>query len=342
MPDIRAIDPHDFTALDAWHTAVREGSAVDGHTPLVDPLPEYRAVLTDPAPRVRADAFAAVEDGEVVGALDVRTPLYENTHLTSVEIAVPPRHRRRGVGSALLDHARRLAAGGGRTTMTACAVVPVGTPLGDSPGGAFARRNGFTGALCEDRFVLDLPVPDDRLDTVAAGAHPERHGLSIVSWTGPCPDPYLDAMAALHTAMERDVPTGDLDVAPVVWDPARVREEDDRMTARGCTTLTSAVRDGDGRFWGYTAITVSEHWSEDAFQEDTLVLPEQRGRRLGAALKAHNLRALLREHPDRKRVHTWNAEVNGPMRAINAALGFVSVEKSHELQWTAPGPATAR
>ena len=45
-------------------------------------------------------------------------------------------------------------------------------------------------------------------------------------------------------------------------------------------------------------------------------------RHVGLALKAANLLALQRRHPELTEVHTQNAEVNEQMVAINDRLGF--------------------
>ena len=53
------------------------------------------------------------------------------------------------------------------------------------------------------------------------------------------------------------------------------------------------------------------------------MLREHRGHRLGALVKVANLERLLAEAPDARRVHTWNADENTHMNAINDAMGFV-------------------
>jgi GNAT superfamily N-acetyltransferase len=73
-----------------------------------------------------------------------------------------------------------------------------------------------------------------------------------------------------------------------------------------------------------------------AYQWDTLVLPEHRGHRLGLALKVANLARMQAGHPDRTELHTFNAEDNPPMAAVNDALGFRAVERMGE--WQGPVP----
>ena len=66
-------------------------------------------------------------------------------------------------------------------------------------------------------------------------------------------------------------------------------------------------------------------------QDDTFVLSGHRGRGLGLVLKTAVLR-MLADRPGRRRIHTWNALDNAPMRRINAALGFRPVEVLLEMQ----------
>ena len=67
-------------------------------------------------------------------------------------------------------------------------------------------------------------------------------------------------------------------------------------------------------------------------QGGTLVLEEHRGHRLGMAIKLANLRRYRCGSPTSRTVHSWNADTNAPMIAINEALGFRAVERLLEMQ----------
>ncbi len=43
-----------------------------------------------------------------------------------------------------------------------------------------------------------------------------------------------------------------------------------------------------------------------------------------------NLEVVQALHPDRTILHTWNAESNGPMIAVNEAMGFLPVRYEGE------------
>jgi GNAT superfamily N-acetyltransferase len=82
---------------------------------------------------------AAIAGDTVVGALRLLLPVLDNTAVAYVDLAVHPAARRRGVGSALLTEAGRLAAAAGRTAL----VADVDEPVPELPGRAFALRHGW-------------------------------------------------------------------------------------------------------------------------------------------------------------------------------------------------------
>ena len=100
------------------------------------------------------------------------------------------------------------------------------------------------------------------------------------------------------------------------------------MTSTPDVRVAAARRRSDGAFGGYSLLFVP-HGTDYGWQDDTLVMPEHRGRRLGAALKSANYADL----PDHVRsVHTWTAPSNTAMHRINTALGFRVVEHMYEVE----------
>ncbi|MGH8880883.1 MAG: GNAT family N-acetyltransferase, partial [Stackebrandtia sp.] len=156
----------------------------------------------------------------------------------------------------------------------------------------------------------------------------------FISWIGACPDEYVAAYAAMRTAMETDHPTGELDHDPIVWTAERVRESEKRAAAQGNRSITTAARHIDGDFAGYSVLFVPDHDPGEVHQDDTLVTNRHRGHRIGAELKIRNLELLDGSFGDRRRIHTWVAGGNGPMRHVNAAFGYRGVELTHMFQRT--------
>ncbi|MCQ8780529.1 GNAT family N-acetyltransferase, partial [Escherichia coli] len=74
------------------------------------------------------------------------------------------------------------------------------------------------------------------------------------------------------------------------------------------------------------------HGTDDALQDDTLVMPEHRGHGLGLALKTATMAVLRREHPDRTVLHTWTDPDNVAMQRTNERFGFRRVGRMHEVQ----------
>jgi RimJ/RimL family protein N-acetyltransferase len=120
-----------------------------------------------------------------------------------------------------------------------------------------------------------------------------------------------------------EAPMGDVDVEAGRSTPETVRERDALTEAMG-RTMYSAVALLDGRVVAHSDLATA-NGDNEAHQWGTLVHPDHRGHRLGAAVKVANLRNLQRERPDVERVSTTNAEVNAWMVAINDRLGFVPV-----------------
>lgn len=273
-------------------------------------------------------------------------PRQDNTHLALVDLAVRPRYRRQGVGSALaaalLEHARAH----GRDTISLWVpsrVIPQAHPAAlaprtgaglidaATPAAAMLRRLGFDLEQADRVSTLTIPPAGPARaawlegvrglrDAAAAAAGPD---YQVVTWWGPTPPEYRAGMALLHARMSVDAPSGELDFQEQVWDADRVAHLDQRVASTGRDRLLSVVLHApSGALVAYTELQWASVRRAGVEQEDTLVRGDHRGHRLGMLLKAANLLELLRVNPDAARVHTWNAGENEHMLAINRTLGF--------------------
>ncbi|MDF9717649.1 GNAT family N-acetyltransferase [Nocardioides sp. ChNu-153] len=269
------------------------------------------------------------EDGTMVGVAELCWPLTDNTHLVEFDVHVLPAHRRRGAGRVLWEEMARRTRELGRTTIAGEVTTPAG---GDAPGVGFTEALGVRTVLVEDHLALPLPVDPAHLERLGQEALAAAAGYDVVTWTDRCPDDLVDAFCTMRTRMNQDVPTGDADVEAVVVTPERLRREEDRRRAASYTTITAAARRvEDGTMAGYTVL-VLQPGEQSAYQGDTLVMPEHRGRRLGTLLKLTTIEVVAEEHPERTSVHTWVATDNAPMQAVNRAFGFVLVDREHVVE----------
>ena len=269
--------------------------------------------------------LAAVDaDDRVVAGGAFSLPLRDNPHLVLLGIAVHPEHRRRGAGSALLEHIVRVAREAGRTSLAAETAFPTD---GADPGEAFALRHGF--ALAQTNHRNDLEVSEYADDeSLAAPA-----GYAVETSTDDTLDDWLDDRAVLQQRMSTDSPVGDLDFGEEEWDADRLRRQRDDTRASNRRAIESVARHVDsGRLVAFTQVQVPLAEPTVAYQQDTLVLREHRGHGLGAAVKAANMRALRAELPQVRTVRTWNAQENGPMIRVNEALGYRTTAIQREWQ----------
>ncbi len=344
--------PESLDSPEAWalHGAAavteRDQLATWQHTDLMYPASYLRSELRE-QPYARRHLLVAVPAGtaaptrdDVAGCAKVALPLADNTHMAEVELSVDPGRRRSGVGSALLAAAERLAEEQGRTTVITFSEhvgePPAGTPgTLEPPTGAgripaddaatlFAHRHGYALEQAERYSVLHLPVADGVLDDLQ-GAAADRAGADyrVHTWHDAVPDEWAGQLAALKSRMSTDVPSGDLDIAETAWDADRVRTWWKEIVDRGHGFLLSVAEHvPTATLAAYTVLRFPVAAPEVVYQDDTLVLREHRGHRLGMLVKAENLRALRDTRPHARRVHTWNAQENAYMLAINVALGF--------------------
>jgi GNAT superfamily N-acetyltransferase len=319
-PDVVETRPDDglFAAwCEVWAQSQRAERPAEPARAVSEHVALGRQLLTPGGSR-RGTHRAAVVDGEVVGALRVLLPVRDNPTVAVVDLAVRPASRRRGVGSVLLDEARRLAAEHGRTEL----ITEVDEPGPAAPGRAFAEWHGWTCDLVETRRDLALPLDERRLRAVEDQARRAGTGYELVTWRDRTPDALLDDRALLERRMTTDAPHGDLPVEEEDWDGDRIREYEQVHAERGRTVLSAgAVR--DGRLVAFTDLHVAEATPELAHQGGTLVLVEHRGHRLGSLVKAAVLRQVAEGFPRVRTISTFNADSNVPMVALNAALGFV-------------------
>ncbi|AWB89629.1 GNAT family N-acetyltransferase [Salinibacterium hongtaonis] len=290
---------------------------------------ELLAIVSNPYELRRF--FLARVDGRIVGraVYQLQGGLDVPTAWVSVEIL--PEFRRQGLGSALYTHVHAIALEDGRTAMQAESFhhVPPAEPVIISPTGfgAVSADDAPSRFLVSRGFRLAQVNRVSRLALPSGAQTPEpAAGYDLEAWEGSTPQHRLSDMAVLHARMSTDPPAGEVDWQPETWDEQRVVEHERRRDTDGRRYLTVAARHIESdSLVGFSDLSVPPEVDRPVQQEDTIVLHEHRGHRLGMLLKAANLQRLDELAPGHPAIYTWNAEENRPMLTVNEAVGFVPV-----------------
>ncbi|MFT3799327.1 GNAT family N-acetyltransferase [Microbacterium sp.] len=283
-------------------------------------------------------------DGELIGRVGVDFPLEEGSRNGFWLVELLAAHHGRGIGSAgypLIEHAAREH---GRTVLQSWAQHPasdgprIAAPTGfgsvpDDHVARFYRRHGYTLEQVERQSNLDLAASEQTVTRLLAEAEQAAAGYRVVQWFAPTPPEFVDGYAWVKSRMSTDTPNAELVFDEEVWDAARIARHDAKYVDAGRTVLVTAAEHLDsGRLVAFNELVLGTDPEGPSHQEDTLVLKEHRGHRLGLLVKCAGLRRWRAEvAPHSPKVITYNAEENRPMLDINEAIGFLPV--AYEGAW---------
>ena len=261
---------------------------------------------------------ATTADGTIAGMarLDVHTADPDDP-TASLTLQVAPRFRNEGVGRALLAEAVADVRRRGRSVLGGATTDRV-------PAGArFAERLGAEPKLVQRESECLLADVDrdmvERWITIPADVEAE---YELWRSTEAYPPESYAAIAELQNVMNTQ-PFDDLERRDVQFTPEHVAHNEAQRDWSLGDRWTHFVRHrSSGKLAGYTRVYLWHTWTGMAEQGDTGVDPAHRGRGLGKWLKGSMVHHLLTERPAVERIRTTNAFTNGPMLAINEALGF--------------------
>lgn len=281
--------------------------------------------------------------GEIVGAVDIALPLTDNLDVAEFTLDILPEYQRQGVGRQLLLAAEHLVRGEGRSMILVDTNHP-GASLHEFeeaqlvPGSGrgfvplesreveFAQKTGYTLQHIEQFSSCTLPLDTKLVADLQAEADDANHGrYQLHHWTDRCPDQWLEAVATLENQAGADVdPSLSVPVEQdMVFDGGILREAEEVTIAQGRRTVVTAVEDlASDSLVGLTTISVLAHRTDVVFQDDTLVLQEHRGNKLGLLIKVANMQRLTEQFPDARVIYTWNAPENRYLLTVNQQLGF--------------------
>jgi mycothiol synthase len=264
------------------------------------------------------DGGGAVQAWALVEVLDTE----DNRHLAYVEGGVRPEARRSGLGAALLRRCAEVAAQKGRTKLFLAAVQ-------GSAGDRFLEATGADYVYLA-RVSRCLVADIDRAEMERWAQPPP--GYSILTWDAPTPEQHLEGYADVLHVMNT-APLQDVDYEDEVITPGLLRGRERALADRkGTKWVVVARHDATGTLVGLSELHFDGFRAERVEQWNTGVDPAHRGHRLGKVLKAVNALRLLDERPDARFIDTENQDQNGPMLAINDAMGFRPYQHYREYQ----------
>lgn len=310
----RDVPPHLLGALLACQNAAdladRPGDPPTSHA-------ELRSLLAPPYRGRRFLHLAHDPSGRLVGY--ARLGIYSAFHreLAHGALTVHPAARRRGIGTALLRELSCAAAVNGRGRLVLDGPRNAATE-------AFARSAGLNVGGCDLRSRLDLDstaLHATLATVIPAQRTAEDSNLLALRWSGPCPEFLVSALIETLDSLHAD--PKDPAVTPFTTDEVRHREY--AAGIAGLREYTACLLDpATGRMAALSTAHTADGVRGE--QNETVVVPEYRGRGLAIRVKAYLVRELLGAEPGLRMLDTYNAVGNARMLAVNRRLGFEPVD----------------
>jgi GNAT superfamily N-acetyltransferase len=284
--------------------------------------------------------FWLVYDGsEVVGRAGIVMPTQAGSRVAEIFVELLRSAWGRGVGTAAHAHLEDVCRDCGRDVIQgwtrhsgsdpADGVLPSPTGYGHVPRDHTARFMVAAGYRLEqvDRVSsFDTSTRADHLRALLAQAQTAASDYRVVTWLAPAPPEFVPGYAWMKSRMSTDAPAAELDIDEEVWDAARVATYERGTTDSGrVLQVTAAQHVRTGELCAFNELAGPTVPGGATWQQDTLVLREHRGHRLGMLVKCAGLLAWQERVPQSPRVVTENAEENRPMLDINETIGFVPV-----------------
>ena len=329
--DVSAPDAADFIEMTRVRNAVYAeiGGTDDETLTAAELLPHYQ-----PDPDQTRYMWAVVVGGVFVGRVGVDIPHETGSRAAYWLIELLASYHGRGIGTAAYTLVEETARTHQRTVLQSWAQhrevagerLEAPTGFGSIPrdrGARFYLANGYTLEQIERRSELDLRTCDPTVDTLLAGAVQASTGYRVLQWIAPTPPEHVDGLAWMKSRMSTDAPAAGLEFDEEVWDADRVARHERRWIDGGMTALvTTAQHIASGGLVAFNELVIGGDGSGPTHQEDTLVLKEHRGHKLGQLVKCAALVRWREIAPLSAKVITYNAEENRPMLDINEAIGF--------------------
>ena len=275
--------------------------------------------------------YEIARDGQIVSDFFAATtkpgsPEYEsNKQFMWVTASVHPDHRRRGIGRSWIPLILGLMERHGCTTLT--------MDTHEDSGHRFLKWLGAEGKSegAENRLQLG-DVDWDTLTRWVVDGAARSPSTRLEVYDGHLPQAMWEEYCPQFSSLLNTMPWDDLDHGDIVVTPAQLADWYARLDEQGGSDYTMITREPDGSISGITDMSYAPYMPQFIEQGFTGVRADARGRGLGKWLKAAMLLHVRDIYPDLQTVITGNASSNGPMLAINKAMGFKQHRAGNEYQ----------
>jgi RimJ/RimL family protein N-acetyltransferase len=227
---------------------------------------------------------------------------------------VRARQRRRGIATELLRPLLNLMQERAKTIATFDAFIPDGNAFLVAIGAVLKHRQIENRAPFD---AMDWAMLARWRDAAIAKDAPLRWEVHV----GRAPRERIEALLPQIDALQADMPLGEFDSPPVRTELPAWLAWCDELDRRGGDHTLVMLMEGD-RIAAYSDISWDPRFPDRVSQLLTAVARPWRGRGLGKGVKAAMMLLIRDHHPDIQFIATSNANLNAPMLAINAQLGF--------------------
>jgi mycothiol synthase len=299
----------------AYHDVVAASQAADRPGEPALPLEELIGRMKKPMPGMgRAAHWVGLRDRDVVAVAEVLFLDEENSDIALVNVKVGPKHRRAGIGSALLCAILTELKAQDRRALENWDVVAgtAGQWWADAVGLRQVRRVVRQALITAtaDRTRWDVPVPA---------------GYRLEYWQGIAPESLVASYALARGAIH-DAPLGESDYRWPEYTVERVRAAEAELRSQGILQrLVVAVHEATGAVAALTELCVHPRRPNWGYQRDTAVVAEHRGNGLGRCVKAHMLCRLVAEAPEVRWISTTTGAENTHMIRVNDEVGYTTL-----------------
>lgn len=314
--DIRPLDPDDPGAMKHAVELINSVESFDAPWRHPDTLRTLDAEIRYGWDLEPGQHFLGWEDGLPVAYGVLELSERDNLDLAWFTLSVPPDLRRQGRGTAMLRFLEDAALAAGRSKAGAYA-------WDGSAGRDFAEHHGYRLVFRSiNRRQHLAEVSGARVRELYDAAAAAAADYELIRIEGRSPEDLLEPMAGMVAAIN-DAPTDDLDVEDEAFSADRVAAYETAQLRGGKHLYRLVARHvATGELAGNSVVAVEVERPWIGHQQDTSVVRDHRGHRLGMLLKSGMLLWLAEVQPQLRSVDTFNAESNGHMIAVNEDLDY--------------------